>query len=61
MGKLASVSPGAAGTEVKAQSADGLEVLAVFTQNTVEEKGTIAGAPVTALVKASVVMLATVL
>lgn len=61
MGTLASVSPRAANTEVTASSVDGLEVVAVVTQNAVEEKCLTPGAPVTALVKASVVMLTKVM
>jgi len=39
MGTLASVSPRAANAEVTAQSTDGLKVVAVVTQNAVEEMG----------------------
>lgn len=58
VGQVHSVTPGAVNAEVVLRTADGLEVVANVTQGAVTELGLKPGAAVTALVKASDVVLA---
>jgi molybdate transport system regulatory protein len=54
------VQPGAVNAEVVLETAAGLQVVAIVTQRALDELGLQAGVPVTALVKASDVVLAVV-
>lgn len=57
-GEVASVTPGAVNAEVVVRADNGVEVVAVVPQATVAEWGLVPGAAVTALVKASDIILA---
>lgn len=57
-GKVHALTPGAVNAEVTLRTEDGLEVVAIVTQGAVAELGLAAGTGVTALVKASDVILA---
>ena len=59
-GTVRSVRPGAVNAEVTVESAGGLPVVAIVTQGSVEALGLQPGQPVTVLVKASDVILATI-
>ncbi|MCW5652384.1 TOBE domain-containing protein [Hydrogenophaga sp.] len=58
-GEVAAIKPGAVNAEVTLRTADGLEVVAIVTQDAVAELALAPGKAVTALVKASDVILAT--
>lgn len=57
-GEVLAVHPGAVNAEVTVRSAEGLQVVAIVTQASVQALGLVPGRPVTALVKASDVILA---
>jgi molybdate transport system regulatory protein len=59
-GTVQRVQPGSVNAEVTLETAGGLQVVAIVTQHALDELGLAAGAPVTALVKASDVVLAVV-
>jgi molybdate transport system regulatory protein len=59
-GTVRSVRPGAVNAEVTVEAAHGLAVVAIVTQAAVDDLGLAPGVPVTALVKASDVVLAVV-
>jgi molybdate transport system regulatory protein len=59
-GRVRQVQPGAVNAEVVLETAAGLQVVAIVTQRALDELGLRAGVPVTALVKASDVVLAVV-
>ena len=59
-GYVQGVQPGAVNAEVTIATASGLQVVAIVTQHALDELGLQVGAPVTALVKASDVVLAVV-
>lgn len=59
-GTVRNVRPGAVNAEVTVESAGGLPVVAIVTQGSVEALGLQPGQPVTVLVKASDVILATI-
>ena len=59
-GIVRSITPGAVNAEVAIENAEGVAIVAVITQAAVKELGLVPGAPATALVKASDVMLAVV-
>lgn len=58
-GTVAAIAPGAVNAEVTVQAAGGIEVVAIVTQASLARLGLAVGAPVTALVKASDLILAT--
>jgi molybdate transport system regulatory protein len=57
-GRVARVVPGAVNTEVALALGDGLEIVAVVTNQSVEDLGLAAGVPAIALIKSSFVILA---
>lgn len=57
-GRIAHVTSGAVNTEVTLRLADGLDIVAVVTAQSVEELGLAEGAPAIALIKSSFVILA---
>lgn len=57
-GSVLAVQPGAVNAEVTMETAEGLRVIAIVTQASVEALGLAPGSPVTALVKAADVILA---
>lgn len=59
-GRVRQVQPGAVNAEVTVETASGLQVVAIVTQHALDELGVEVGGPVTALVKASDVVLAVV-
>ena len=59
-GVVRTLTPGAVNAEVEVQTAQGLAVVAIVAQATVKELGLAPGAPVTALIKASDIVLAVI-
>ena len=57
-GEITSITGGAVNAEVTLRLADGLEIVSVITQHSVEDLGLVVGAPAIALVKASFILLA---
>jgi molybdate transport system regulatory protein len=57
-GRIARVTHGAVNTEVTLRLADGLDIVAIVTAQSVEELGLVEGAPAIALIKSSFVILA---
>ena len=57
-GVISRVSPGAVNSEVALQVADGVEIVAIVTRESVEDLGLVPGRDALALIKASMVLLA---
>lgn len=57
-GRIASITPGAVNTEVTLRLADGLDIVAIVTAQSVEDLGLAVGSPALALIKSSFVILA---
>jgi molybdate transport system regulatory protein len=58
-GRIARITPGAVSAEVTLRIADGLDIVAVVTSQSVEDLALVEGAPAIALIKSSFIVLAT--
>ena len=57
-GRIARITPGAVSAEVTLRIADGLDIVAIVTTQSVEDLGLAVGAPAVALIKSSFIVLA---